>query len=562
MSDPWARDPSATLTAAVEAERLRQSAEFEELYLQQASRLEAKARERVRAEAERIASSEASAAGVTSWVALSAGQPAHPDVTALQGEILQESVLAEQLKASEEAREAQLRELQSSRRVAARPPKIGETPKSPTSQLREALKEAELGGGVSGEELRAEVTTEREKLRQLEQRAWRAQNAVRASEAHEDLLQAHRKDLERKLNDVQAQLTWMTPSPDGAPAGVAAEAEQLPSLERVEAGLSERLRQSGQEELAAQQVVKRLQSALQDLESDVGALWLDTSSMGNQEAVHVHAVLVAALPPLPGSTGGHPATLDGLLENLDKQFQATHEELQIDTARGSGWQAREEERLERIDREIAELKAEADESAEEASRFQVEVKKIPRATADLEDRLCEAADLRRENDVMRRQQSQWQKSQLRMLRLIEDMQRKRYRDVQSQATVAARLTELQRELPLQDITGPATGGNDRSSMLSYPSSRSPSPPKSRDMMFGSPGSMAGGSRLNAIWSDNVALKSRARRLEEEREDLIRSQEGLIKMAQSNLPSIQQARENMRLTHSFAEPHCQSRRAGY
>merc|ERR1719217_1335253 len=74
------------------------------------------------------------------------------------------------------------------------------------------------------------------------------------------------------------------------------------------------------------------------------------------------------------------------------------------------------------------------------------MKALPRAAADVEDRLCEAADLRRENDVMRRQQSQWQKSQLRMLRLIEDMQRKRYRDVQSQATVAARPSVLLLEL--------------------------------------------------------------------------------------------------------------------
>merc|ERR1719158_2140566 len=117
------------------------------------------------------------------------------------------------------------------------------------------------------------------------------------------------------------------------------------------------------------------------------------------------------------------------------------------------------------------------------------MKLVPRSEADVEDRLCEAADLRRENDVMRRQQSQWQKSQLRMLRLIEDMQRKRHRDVQSQATVAARLSELQKELPLQDISTGASAVAavaERSAARSYPSSRSPSPPKNRDML-GSPG---------------------------------------------------------------------------
>jgi hypothetical protein len=559
------RDVPSNLNAVAIAERLRLLSDYEDQYRRRAADTESRARQKVREEAEKIESREGADVSGGSFPS---------DVTALEGEILQEVVLADQLRASEESREAQRDAQSSGFRGAARPPKLGEKP-SPTSQLREALREADqvaASSSVASEELRAEVQQERAAVRQLEQRAWRAQNAVRASEAHEDLLQAHRKDLERKLGDVQAQIGFLTPSRDGMQAGVITEAQQLQSVEKYEAAMSNRARQSGQEELASQQVVMRLQQKMQTLEHDVQALWQDASvvpAMGNQEAADIRAILVAALPPASGSSGGHPATLDQLLQKLETQRHVVREELQIDKERGSGWQAREQERLDRIAKEIVELNSEAEANIEEASRYQAQMKALPRACMDVEDRLCEAADLRRENDVMRRQQSQWQKSQLRMLRLIEDMQRKRYRDVQSQATVAARLSELQRDLPIQDLSIAAgvapPSVTARSAMPSYPSSRSPSPPKSRDT-FGSPGDPEmlpkGASRLNSIWSDNVALQSKLRRLEDEREELIRSQENLIKVVKSKMPTIEQARANMRFAHAVGEPHFARRALGF
>merc|ERR1712096_405786 len=106
----------------------------------------------------------------------------------------------------------------------------------------------------------------------------------------------------------------------------------------------------------------------------------------------------------------------------------------IDTEKGSGWEAREVDRLAQIAKDISKLHAEAEQNSEETQRYLTEMKQQPRASAEVEDRLCEAADLSRENEVMRRQQSQWQKTQLRMLRLVEGIQRKRHRDVQAQAT--------------------------------------------------------------------------------------------------------------------------------
>merc|ERR550537_1736946 len=102
-----------------------------------------------------------------------------------------------------------------------------------------------------------------------------------------------------------------------------------------------------------------------------------------------------------------------------------------------------------------------------------------------------------------------------------------------------------------------TGVGARSSGPSYPSSRSPSPPKNRDML-GSPGDPEmlprGASRLNSIWSDNVAMQSKLRRLEQEKEDLLRSQESLWRLYKSKMPVIEQARGNMRHNHEIAEPH--------
>jgi len=308
----------------------------------------------------------------------------------------------------------------------------------------------------------------------------------------------------------------------------------------------------------SEQVVVKLQQQLRNVQQEVSTLreGSDTKK-DDHEVAQIHALLSSSVPQVTGESGSAPATLKELLVCLEDQRQAVHEELMIDMEKGSGWQAREEDRLERMAKEVAELRLEAEENTEEALRYQVKMKQIPRATADVQDRLTAAEDIVRENEVMRRQQSQWQKGQLRMLRLIEDMQRKRHRDVLSQATVAARIAELQRDVPIQEIVPVRSTAetSKQDALTSYPSSRSPSPPKKRELL-GSPGDpgMRGTTSLNSIWSDNVALKSKLRRLEEEKEDLIRSQEDLIKTVKSKMPTIEQARAQMRFAHQVAEPH--------
>jgi len=501
-----------TFVAAVAAERLRLGAEFEELYRKHAAKIEAAAKDTVAEEA--MMELEATAFAASSSQATGHSRA---DVMALEGEILQETVLAEQLQASEEVREAQLRE-QSRARATGRPPKPSD--RSP-----------EVGRDVEGSS--SEAQQERATLRQLEQRAWRAQNAVRASEAHEDLLQAHRKDLERKLREVQAETDELS----SASRRLADEGQQLPALEQWEAGLAERVHQGTEAEVSALQATEDLQKNVLELENECGALWLDITLAGNRrssEAVQLCASLRAALATPEQAP---PLTLEQLLAQLEAQREERQTDLQTDSRI---FHLRDQEYCKLLEGELRDASHEAHTESEQAAALKAEIALGSRAVKDAEDRMSEAASLRRENDVARRQQQVWQTSQLRMLRLIEDMQRQRVRDVQSQATVAARLADLQRDLPLRELSLGI-----RKVERTSPASRSQS-----SKSFGSPGDpnfpARGPSRLNALWSDNVALKSQLRRLEEEKEELIKSQEGLIRLVKSKMPTNEQARENLRL----------------
>lgn len=384
--------------------------------------------------------------------------------------------------------------------------------------------------------------------KQLEQRAWRAQNAFRASEAHEDLLQAHRSDLQRRLEEAEMALRQLVLAPKTAEngiksQGVSEEAKQLPALEAWEADWAERVRQGAEEEVKAQQTATRLQNRVLDLSSECGMLWLGFTvddSHKSEEASYVRALQEHVFP----GESLHPASLDEILSRLEEESKEIRTDLQF------GHRLAPAERLERdhvdfLASELAEIQAEASAHSERAAFTESEVAVVARELRDVDDRLSEALSLRRENEVLRRQQQEWQRSQLRMLRLIEDMQRQRARGVQSQALVAQRLSELQRSLPLRELGGSFRG---------YPTSRSispySSPPRSRASSRqlspgrrGSPGRGSpgrGSRRVDAICCDNVSLQGQIRKLELEKEELIKGQQDLISLVKSKMPQLEDA----------------------
>lgn len=477
---------------------------------------------------------------------------------ALRAELKEETAIAARMHASVEAREANLREFQQARSQTSVPAAGSASaggsrrpPTPPTPSLPPGLAEAQ------------QVRT---MAKQLEQRAWRAQNAVKASEAHEDLLKAHRTDLERRLEEAEMALQQLGgkipkakflrdseegdrdrsradhirgPVVDGVPEdsirlqGAVEEAKQLPKLEAWEAGLAERVRQGAEKEAQVQEAAVRLQNRVLDLSSECGMLWLGSSADDYRSREEAELTRVLQDVAFEGSLFT-PLSLDDVLDRLEEDSTEVQAELEF-RHRLTAAERLEHDHVDFLASELADIQAEVAAYSERSALAEAEASDAHLELGDSDDRVAEALTLRRENEVLRRQQQEWQRSQLRMLRLIEDMQRQRARGVQSQALVAQRLSELQRSL----------GGSARG----YPTSRSnspyQSPPRSnagsRQLSPARRGSPERESRrMDAIRNDNVALQSQIRKLELEKEDLIKGQQDLISLVKSKMPQLEEA----------------------
>jgi len=390
----------------------------------------------------------------------------------------------------------------------------------------------------------AEVQQERLAAKQLEQRAWRAQNAFRASEAHEDLLQAHRTDLQRRLEEAEMTLSQLEEphqlSPKFlrlSPRSAAEESRQLPSAKAWKAEVQERLKQGAEKEAEMQEANERLQNRVLDLSSECGMLWLGYNADDDRktEAAYVRALQDLAFP---GTALDPPPYLDEVLARLEQECREIRSTLQSGHGMRSAAERLERDHVDFLASELAEFQSEASEHSRRTTVCENEAAVVARGLRDVDDRFSEAMSLRRENEVLRRQQQEWQRSQLRMLRLIEDMQRQRARGVQSQALVAQRLSELQRSVPLRELGGSVRGSSRSvSPWNSPPRSRAGSrqlSPKRR----GSPGK--GGRRVDVIACDNAVLQGQIRKLELEKEDLIKGQQDLISLVKSKMPQLEDA----------------------
>jgi len=401
-------------------------------------------------------------------------------IASLEGELLQEQVFAEELQTSELAQREQERQLREQIAAAGRcgSSDAGGASAQGGGPRRPASPHHGCQGPAVPTGLFAEIEQERARASQLEQKAWRCQNAAGASQAHQELLLEHHDGLRKRLADIELQsrehsMELLYGERELSDARLS---EELETSEGVEAALRRELQQHQSAECAAQLAVDGLHCQVLDLNGDCGALLLDSAADEDRDAVErdrVLAVLRASLPPYYAAAGG---TLDALVSHLEHERPEVYEVARTMESQTGDTPSADERLLQRLradvdglHQEVAGLAEEASHEYQAAEEAEAEAQKVARATRDdLEDSELELSELRYEADLLRRHQTEWQRTQIRTLRLVEDLQRERVKGIQAQALVATRLGELRKEALLAGDTFDRT---------SSPPSGSVSPPQ-------------------------------------------------------------------------------------
>jgi len=386
------------------------------------------------------------------------------EIANLRSELLREVGIVEELTACEEVQEARLRSLRD-----------------------EAAADSHVGKG----------------FQDLDQRARRAQSGLSAARAHEEMLLLECSELERQLRQHAPAGTTTTQEGGGCQDGE----RLLDELRAQEAELIAKVAQSEKEEEVTSQAVQQLQAQVLDLSADCGSLLLD-ATMDEQrdigEAAQFIQILKASLPAT------HQAQRAKSLNELLGQFEAELPVVQAALQHKSGVGVAGLDPLSALQDDVEELReevksaeAEAHNSVDRAEEAEVEASVIARRDALYdEDRLAEAARLNQECGLWRPQQAEWERSQVRLLRLVADLQFQRAKGTGSQALVVSRLGELQCELQL----------------LSSPRRQQQSVDDSKIDM-----------RLQEVLAQNIALNRQVGDLERERVELAKRREALLSL---------------------------------
>jgi len=533
---------SPEVAAALEAERLRLDGEFQELYRQRVLAFESSTQGELRAAATKAARSEEAAAEamvaasmgsqqtggiarisadilqnlgiqqqsvqlefdnvdralqaarrqrqeVLENAAAEATAKMRREVLALEGELLQENVLAEELSQSEEVREAQLNEIQAAATAAAE---------------RQAPPNSWGGGSRHGQKRSSpgepQLRHSGERLRWLEMEAERQRDAALTARSRSD-------SLAEQVAALEAEVLSAEESQAGSVVDL--ECESVQALERSEAGLLHRIRTDRSEEATAAKAAEELRARILDLSGDCGALLLGSTAADQRcdvEAARAFAMLQQALPP------AHPAlaarSLDPLLERLeDEHAEVRGKLLQPTSGTGDPPLMILRADVDELHREVKEAEAEVRETVGRAATAECDAEDARQEITYLDDRQAEVAGLRRDSELLRRQKAEWQGSQVRMLRLLEDLQRQRARGAETQALVATRLGELQRDLPL--------GAGLRASLRS-----------------------GSGRKLEEVLGENETMRQKLSILEAEKAELLRKQQGLMAFVRSKMPHLE------------------------
>lgn len=209
--------------------------------------------------------------------------------------------------------------------------------------------------------------------------------------------------------------------------------------------------------------------------------------------------------------------------------------------------------------ELDEVEGNTNASRQGSQLAETELTRVRSIMRDMSPQLGELPGLRQENKDLRRQQLEWKKSEPRMLRLMEDLQREKIRGIQTQKELVEQVAELQdpsggRKIPPHArasavVSVDLSPKQDHHPSAAIPSKRaigangSPirhSPKHSREGQHEQSATLATAERLEAIRKENLGLLARLGSLEEEKLDLIQSQEDLIGYIKTKVLPIQEA----------------------
>jgi len=255
----------------------------------------------------------------------------------------------------------------------------------------------------------------------------------------------------------------------------------------------------------------QLQAQVLDLSADCGSLLLDATvdeQHDIEEASQFIQILKASLPT--PHQAQHAESLNELLGQLEAELPMVQAALQHQTGivvAGLDPLSALQDDVEELREEVQSAEAGAQKWVDRAEEAEVEASSIARRDAFYdEDRLAEAAMLNHECGLWRPQQAEWERSQVRLLRLFADLQFQRAKGTGSQSLVVSRLGELQHELQLLS-----------------------SPRRQQQRLHDS--RIDG--RLQEVLVQNVALNRQVRDLERERVELAKRRQALLSLDASS-----------------------------
>lgn len=475
--------PSSATSGAAELEA-RYRARLEAIETQ--ARYEAEEEiAKCRAEAAAVVHSEESESGAVS-------RATRRVLLALEGELVQETVVVEQLRATEAERESRLSKLEFAAEGGGQ---VGRPPPAPSH----------ISSGFAV--VREEAEQEQQNAKRLEQRAWRAENALRASEAHEELLEAHMMELERraKETEVAAERDKEERCLEREERCLerelvsAAESQELAVLEARERESEAELERREVAEAEASESLEHARAKVLDLSSECGLLLFGSGLDGDAEASRTRVILERMLPNSRG------LRLDELLAQLEEEHVSARQELVAQAAAAASTDGMDPlliedyEQTESLALEVQTCEEKAARQSERLGIVELEALAADAGGDDFDAQHAELSRWHQENEALRDQQEDWRRSLPQMLQSIEDPHKQRVAGGALRAALALAGTSGAQGVPEE-------------------------PEVSED----------------TIRSENAVLQRQVHKLEEDKIDLIRSQQSLIAFVKSKMPALEDA----------------------
>eukprot|EP00931_Biecheleriopsis_adriatica_P021054 TRINITY_DN13887_c0_g1_i3.p1 TRINITY_DN13887_c0_g1~~TRINITY_DN13887_c0_g1_i3.p1 ORF type:complete len:482 (-),score=159.18 TRINITY_DN13887_c0_g1_i3:73-1518(-) len=339
--------------AAVQAERRRLAPEFEDLYRQRAAFIEEQAQEA------RLKTAPQTVSAVDRRQQL-----------ALEGQLIQETVLADELQAARAKQETQIEKL-----------------------------EAALAAEVDASEEVAQADARRTEHSRLEEE-------VLAVRDRSEALELRMANLEVEAQQAALEKEAVPPAVLGSLATAEAEEQEL----------AERVTRECHEEASARKEAAHLKEQILDLSGDFGVALMDAKP--SDELKGAEEVVYQQLRQKLKDHDLQDPTLGSLLERLEKERDAVVAEIHSDA--DHQLKAARQDTNELV-RQLSALEGETLQTTRRLAEVKGEILITGESMSDIESRLSEAAALRKESQLLSQQKAEWQRSEQRMLKLAEDL---------------------------------------------------------------------------------------------------------------------------------------------